>query len=389
MRPVSEQDILEATILIVDDEPANVMLLRQMLEFVGYSNIESTTDSREAVGLYREASPDLLLLDLMMPHVSGFDILQELRGDEDTATLPVIVLTADREAGTRMRALDLGARDFLTKPFDVTELRFRIRNLIEAQLLHRLVDRERHKADNLLSSVLPEPVAQQLKEAGSYPPVRIPDCSVMFVDLTGFSRIADGISPQQLVSELNVCFTFFDRIVTKHHLEKIKTIGDGYMCVGGVLHDLPTHPFDATLAGLEMMRFIQERRRDAEAASRSYWSVRIGIHSGALVAGVLGREKPMFDLWGSTVNMAARVEQSGRDEDGGVYLSQDTHERVGDLFDCEDRGELPIKNMGHAHVFRVTGIRTEYAGGDASLPGEKFDEAVADRVRSRAADLPG
>jgi adenylate cyclase len=227
-------------------------------------------------------------------------------------------------------------------------------------LLSGGLNRERGRSDALLLNVLPEPVARELKLYGRVEPRDYESASVLFTDFVGFTQIAEGFTPQRLVEELDFCFRRFDEIVSRHNLEKIKTIGDAYMAVGGVPEANGSHARDCVLAALEIARFVAETRAARAAAGLHYWDVRVGVHTGELVAGVIGREKFSYDVWGDTVNTASRMESSGAP--GRVNVSRATHELVRDIFECEYRGLVEAKGKGEVEMFFVKGLRDAESG---------------------------
>ena len=354
---MTEQQILNAQLLVVDDELVNVVLITEILHTAGYTRVESTTDPRDVDDLYRSLSPDLVVLDINMPHMTGFDVLEKVRELEPSRFLPVLMLSGETDRSSRLRALGMGARDFLTKPIDVIEVRMRVRSLVASRLMENQLQDAQQESDRLLLNVLPRQVAEKLKEDGRYTPVRYEDASVMFGDFAGFTQIAEKMSPKELIEELEVCFTYFDRVVQRYDLQRIKTIGDGYMCAGGLPEENGTHPLDCVLAGLDMQNFVNHRRDEMHASGREYWHLRLGIHTGPVIAGVIGAERFAYDLWGDTVNVASRLESSG--EPGKVNISRDAYERVSEFFVCESRGEVPAKHKGMIEMFFVHRIRPE------------------------------
>lgn len=242
---------------------------------------------------------------------------------------------------------------------------------ILVQVLTQNLNQERRKSDRLLLNVLPETIARELKETERVQPVDYACASVLFTDFVGFTRIAEGFTPQELIEELDGCFSQFDRIARKHKLEKIKTIGDAYMAVGGVPVTNHTHAVDCVLAAMEIEELISRWRREEMAESRPYWQIRVGVHSGDLVAGVIGREKFSYDVWGDTVNTASRLESSG--VAGRINISGATYELVHKFFDCEFRGKVAAKNKGEIDMYFVNGIKPELSVDTARrIPNEHF-----------------
>lgn len=228
---------------------------------------------------------------------------------------------------------------------------------ILVQVLTQNLNQERRKSDRLLRSVLPETIANELKLTDRVQPVDYTCASVLFTDFVGFTQIAEGFSPQELIEELDSCFSQFDQIARKHKLEKIKTIGDAYMAVGGIPLINQTHAVDCVLAALEIEELISRWRQEEMAENRPYWKIRVGVHSGDLVAGVIGREKFSYDVWGDTVNTASRLESSG--EAGRVNISGATYDLVHEFFDCEFRGRVAAKNKGEIDMYFVNRIKLE------------------------------
>jgi adenylate cyclase len=237
-------------------------------------------------------------------------------------------------------------------------------NLVFAQVftgvlvivLARNLNQERRKSDRLLLNILPEGVAEQLKRTDRVEPLQY-DASVLFTDFVGFTHISEGMTPHQLIAELDACFRRFDQIARKHRLEKIKTIGDSYMAVAGLPVPSGTHAVDCVRAALEIRNAMAEIAKQKAREGKPCWQVRIGVHSGPLIAGVIGREKFAYDVWGDTVNLASRMESSGAP--GCINISAETYERVKDFFDCEYRGKIVAKNKGELDMYFVLGLRRE------------------------------
>ena len=244
------------------------------------------------------------------------------------------------------------------------------------QVLSQNLNQERRKSDQLLRNVLPESIALELKQTERVQPVDYESTTVLFTDFVGFTQIAENFTPQELVGELDTCFREFDQIASKHNLEKIKTIGDAYMAVGGVPVANQTHAVDCVLAALEIRQLIVGLREKEMAESRPYWEIRVGIHSGDLVAGVVGQEKFSYDVWGDTVNTASRLESSGAA--GRVNISGATYKLVQEFFECEFRGQVAAKHKGEIDMYFVNGIRRELSvDGAGQAANQKFLELYA------------
>jgi len=390
---ISSSDILNARILVVDDLEVNVTLLESLLRGSGYAAVTSTTDPHAVCALHGKNRYDLILLDLHMPGMDGFQVMEGLKQIETDGYLPVLVVTAQPDY--KLRALQAGARDFVGKPFDLADVLMRVRNMLEVRLLHKeslnhgkvleqtvrevetsreLILRQRDElrdlydkivveqkvSERLLLNVLPQPIAERLKArpdlmADSFPEViadSFLEVSVLFADIVEFTRFSAGMSADQLVIMLNEIFTDFDDIADHRGLEKIKTIGDAYMAAAGLPVPAADHAVRTAHTALDMMDAL------ARFNARNGYSLqlRIGINSGAVVAGVIGARKFIYDLWGDAVNTASRMESHG--VAGRVQVTQATRCRLGDPFLFEERGIIEAKGIGELHTWFLSGRRS-------------------------------
>lgn len=218
----------------------------------------------------------------------------------------------------------------------------------------RIIEDEKALSEKLLLNILPEETAEELKKNGTATPKHYDMVSVLFTDFKGFTKIAEKLTPQQLVEELNTCFLEFDNIINKHKLEKIKTIGDAYMAAGGIPVANTSNAYDIVMAGLEIKEYMENLKKEREAAGLDYWELRIGIHTGPVIAGVVGKNKFAYDIWGDAVNTASRMESSGIP--GKVNISGSTYELIKDEFECTYRGKIQAKNKGEIDMYIVEGI---------------------------------
>jgi class 3 adenylate cyclase len=213
------------------------------------------------------------------------------------------------------------------------------------------LEMEKENSDKLLRNILPEETAEELKKTGFATPKSYEQVTILFTDFRGFTKSSEKLTPKEIIEKLDYCFANFDRIVSKYNLEKIKTIGDSYMCAGGVPVSNNTNPIDAVNAGLEIQEFIENWNKEEVEKNKDAWQLRVGINTGRIVAGVVGKIKFAYDIWGDAVNVASAMEQCG--EVGKVNISKATYELIKDNFDCVYRGKIKAKNKGELDMFFV------------------------------------
>jgi adenylate cyclase len=213
---------------------------------------------------------------------------------------------------------------------------------------------EKEKTEELLANVLPKNTASEIIAKGKATKKTYNFVTVLFSDIQGFTKIAEEINTEVLIDELDKFFFHFDTVVEKYGIEKIKTIGDAYMCAGGIPEKNRTNPVEVILAALEMKAYMNELKETSELEGMKYWDIRVGIHTGTVVAGVIGQKKLSYDIWGDTVNTASRMESSGKA--GEINISGITYEFVKDFFECEFRGKIPVKYKGEVEMYFVKGI---------------------------------
>ena len=225
---------------------------------------------------------------------------------------------------------------------------------------------EKEKSDKLVAEILPERTAEQLKSKGKAKWDKYERATVLFSDIQGFTKIAEEMNPESLIDELDKFFFHFDSVVEKYNIEKIKTIGDAYMAAGGIPEKNSTNPVEVVLAALEMQSYMQHLK----SSKADIWDLRIGIHTGPVIAGVVGHKKVSYDIWGDTVNTASRMESSGIP--GKVNISGITYGMVKEYFLCEYRGKLPVKYKGNIDMYFVNGLRPELSVDLKGLPNKRF-----------------
>ena len=244
--------------------------------------------------------------------------------------------------------------------YDQIELRFARKQYLLEQIINKRTEDliiEKEKTEALLANVLPKNTASEIMEKGKATKIKYNFVTVLFSDIQGFTKIAEEMNPEVLIDELDKFFFYFDSVVEKHGIEKIKTIGDAYMCAGGIPEKNRTNPVEVILAALEMKGYMKKLKETSELEGMKFWDIRIGIHTGTVVAGVVGQKKLSYDIWGDTVNTASRMESSG--EAGKINISGTTYEFVKEFFACEYRGKMPVKYKGELEMYFVNGIVPE------------------------------
>jgi adenylate cyclase len=246
---------------------------------------------------------------------------------------------------------------FLRAVYEQLNLRFARKQYLLEQIINKRTEDlivEKEKSDALLANVLPRTTANEIMAKGKATKIKYNFVTVLFSDIQGFTRIAEEMNPEVLIDELDKFFFYFDSVVEKFGIEKIKTIGDAYMCAGGIPEKNRTNPVEVILAALEMKAYMKRLKTQSEILGMKYWDIRMGIHTGTVVAGVVGQKKLSYDIWGDTVNTASRMESSG--EAGKINISGTTYEFVKDFFTCEYRGKMPVKYKGEIEMYFVSGI---------------------------------
>ena len=216
-----------------------------------------------------------------------------------------------------------------------------------------VIRKQKDEVENLLLNILPSEVAEELKVKGSAEAQQFDEVTVLFTDFKGFTQLSEKMSPKELVFVINEYFSDFDHIMGKYGIEKIKTIGDAYMAVGGLPITTSTHALDVVLAAIEIQQLVAEHKRVKEAKGELFFEIRIGIHTGPVVAGIVGVKKFAYDIWGSTVNIASRMESNG--EVGKINISKTTYTLVKDKFNCVERGKIKIKGGDEVDMYYVEG----------------------------------
>ena len=348
-----------ASVLVVDDSRTMRLALIRALNALGFHNITEATNGRQALDLVTARSFDLMLLDLEMPEMNGMEVLVAIKTNRELAALPIIVISGAEQVENAVNCIELGAEDYLPKPFSPTLLRARVTSSIEKKRLRdldrlrlaqlqtekELLEIEKDKSERLLLNILPKAIAERLKLGERTIANGHPVVTVMFADLVGFTALSRRTPPADLVGILNAIFTAFDLLAERYHLEKIKTIGDSYMLAGGIPLPRDDHAQAVADIAIEMIATLDR----LNAANGTDLKIRVGINTGPIVAGVIGKRKFTYDLWGDTVNLASRMESSGLP--GMIHVSESTQQALRDDFVLEARGNTHCKGIGEVPTY--------------------------------------
>ena len=323
-------------VLVVDDEEKNRTLLCDPLEARGYE-VGEAENGNEALQKIASRQPDVILLDLMMPRMDGFEVCRLLKKNAKTAHIPILMITALTQRGDRLLGIQAGANDFLNKPIDLQDVMLRVGNADYAKRLYDDLQLEREKSERLLLNILPKPIAERMKRGELNIADSHPDVTVLVADLVGFTSLSHHIDPELVVHLLNEIFSAFDVLVENHGLEKIKTVGDAYMVVGGLSIPLEDHVEACAELAVNLHKEIAQYNQQNDRSIR----LRVGICTGPVVAGVIGRERFAYDLWSETVNRAFRLEAAA--EAGKIHIAESTYERLKQKYQTEQANVIYAK----------------------------------------------
>lgn len=341
------------SLLVVDDNEINRDLLSRRLEREGYT-VAAAENGRVALEMIQTHEYDLVLLDMMMPELNGYQVLQHLKSDANLRHIPVIMISALDEIDSVVRCIELGAEDYLSKPFNPVLLKARIGACLEKKRLRdrevlylRQIEEEKRRSDELLHVILPHEIVEELKANNTVTPRLYQNVAVLFCDIVGFTPYCEQRRPEEVIAYLQELIEIYEDLALAYDMQKIKTTGDAFMATAGLLRPVENPVLNCVKCGLEMI--TATRRVPAQ------WNVRVGIHTGPVMAGVVGHRQYLFDLWGDTVNTAERVESNG--DSGTVNVSGTAWEQISDLCCGESRGLIVLKGKGPMELFRVSGLK--------------------------------
>jgi len=349
---------IPSRILVVDDNASNRDLLARRLQRQGHAVLQ-VEDGAGALAMVDAEALDLVLLDLMMPGISGYEVLTRLKADPRHRDLPIIMISALSELDSVVRCIEAGADDYLAKPFDPTLLRARVGSSLERKHMRdrerKMVEAlrtEKERSEQLLLNILPQAIVTRLNGREAVIADHVKEVTILFADIVGFTRITARLPAGDLVSLLNGLFSEFDQLAIEHGVEKIKTVGDTYMLAAGLPEPRDDHARAVADMALAMLAVVERTNRDLPVPLQ----MRIGIHSGDVVAGVIGTHKFVYDVWGGAVNIASRMESHGVPD--RIMISEATHERIRGLFRVEPHGTVDVKGIGPMKTFILCGSST-------------------------------
>lgn len=359
-------------ILYVDDEPDNLVVFKS--SFRREYNVYTTTSPKEALELVQSKEFPIIITDQRMPDITGVDFLQMLPPHINNIRM---ILTGFADVEVIIDAINEGRiYRYISKPWVKEELQVALKNAIDKYLLEKknqelLIDlkianesleekvklrteeleKKKDESEKLLLNILPEETAKELKEFGKVKSRLYSDVTILFWDIVDFTKIAEEVSPEELISALDYYYGAFDRIMEKHGIEKIKTVGDAYLAASGIPIANPEHASISIRAAKDVMAFIAQERKEREASGQVFFEIRLGIHTGEVIGGVVGCTKYSFDIWGVDVNLASRLESSS--EIGKINISQSTYDLIKEQFECVPRGKVKAKGIGELEMYFV------------------------------------
>lgn len=350
------QNHKSARILIVEDEQFSRTLMLRHLNREGFTDVTEAVDGKQALELLRQQNFDLVLSDLQMPEMDGLELLRQMKQDTKLALIPLIIVSSIEETHKIAESIEFGAEDHLAKPFNPYILRARVNACLEKKRLRDqekkyLLDikREKKRSEELINVIFPAAVSYELRTKGSVSPRRCENVAILFCDIIGFTKYCEENPPEVVASNLQTLFEAYEEVTQRYQMEKIKTIGDAFMAAAGLTNNdnYPLHT--AIKCGLEM----------AEATLKTGigWQVRIGVNAGPVVAGVVGKLKYSYDVWGNTVNIASRM--TGQASANTVAMSVDCWLKVQDDFKARTLGMREIKGIGNVEVVECYEVADE------------------------------
>lgn len=346
MTKVKSDSVDTLSVLIVEDENIIARDLARIVKKFDYNVADVVSKGEEVITRALKLEPSIILMDIKLSgKMSGIEAAEEIKKMVD---IPIIYITAYADSESVQKAMMTDPFAYIVKPFDEKMLHTAIEIAVYKHRINKKLkvrtaelEAERSKSETLIHNILPKSIVIELRETGTIKPRDYKAVTLLFTDFQDFSTLSAYMNPNELVSELNEIFMQFDEIVDKYNIEKLKTIGDSYMAGGGFPQECSDHAIKVVHAALDMQLFISHRNKKAKFK----WPMRAGVHSGNVVAGVIGKNRMIYDVWGNTVNIANRMERNGRP--GKVNISEETYELVKYDFECQFYDTL---NLGGRNI---------------------------------------
>ncbi len=343
-------------ILVIEDDPVYHKVIQHILENSDYEiKLMHSPDGNDALKMLENGLPDLILTDWEMPGISGIEFCKIIQKKKELQHIPVIMCTGINTSSENLKtAFESGVVDFIRKPIDKMELISRVNSMLKLSESYQTIKRqkeelqlEKDKSDKLLLNILPKKVAEDLKETGKTDPKLYNNVTVFYSDIVDFTEKTLQIPTNILLSELNDIIKGFDAIMDRNHCEKIKTVGDAYIAVCGMPVPDPKHAENIINAAIDSIAFLANRN----IKCKYKWEVRLGIHTGQVVGGIIGTKKYIYDIFGDPVNTASRLESNSQTM--RIHLSETTYKLVKDKFDFEEQPPLEVKGKGKMKMYFV------------------------------------
>ncbi|OAD18666.1 adenylate/guanylate cyclase [Candidatus Thiomargarita nelsonii] len=343
----------KSTLLLVDDSPTSLKVLYKYFNQFDYE-IFAAKSGEKALEVLTQIKPDIILLDVMMPGIDGFETCHRIKENEEMREIPIIFMTALSDTKNKVKGFELGAVDYLTKPLQKEEVLARVNTHLMIHNQHKKLASQKEELrelnaskDRLLLNIFPSKIVEDLKKSGKTEPQNFEKVSVLFSDFVGFTEISSSLDPKVVIEELSDIFTHFDEIMDKNNCERIKTIGDAYLAVSGMPNPNQNHAKSVINAALEIIDYLNVRNQTTEIK----WQPRIGVHSGKVVGGIVGIKKYIYDVFGDTINTASRMESYS--ESMKINVSDATYQLVKDEFEFFERETLFVKGKGRMKMYFV------------------------------------
>ncbi|MES2121563.1 MAG: adenylate/guanylate cyclase domain-containing response regulator [Chlamydiota bacterium] len=336
------------SILIVDDNEESCTILKRYLTRNGYQNAQIVPSGPAALDLLKKQHVDLVLLDIDMPQMTGIEVLQRLKEDIICQRLMVLMISAVDTLENTIACIRLGAEDFLPKPFNADLLRVRIGSCIEKKwfikneksYLER-IEFEKQRYENLMRAVFPSVIVNELTETGTVKPMTYSNVTIMFADIVGFTAYCDKHQPAEILQNLQDFADMCESVAIQHHLQKIKTIGDCFLATSGLLLKSDNPVLDSLRCAKDLLVGC--------AKLPPQWQLRIGIHFGSVIGGIVGHRQYQFDIWGDVVNTASRIQSQA--VPGTICLSKQAWEKLQGLCECKSLGLRPVRGKEPIELF--------------------------------------